>query len=79
MSTQQQNLDKYDQVFFQVREILGNKDYEEFNMFIDNHIKTHDIGILHAMLLSMHPDKENRHVSPKYNAVRYELKKRTNV
>ncbi|MGS2764364.1 hypothetical protein [Sinomicrobium sp. M5D2P9] len=78
MSTNQ-NIDKYDQVFFKVREIIENKDYEEFNKLIDYHMKTGDVRTLHVMLLSMHPNKKNKYVSSRYNDVRDELKKRTNV
>lgn len=79
MSTQQENHDKYDQVFFKVRKILEDRDYKAFNMFIDHHIKTRDVRILHTILLGMHHDKNNQHVSPKYRAVHNELKKRTNA
>ncbi|MGS2765184.1 hypothetical protein [Sinomicrobium sp. M5D2P9] len=62
-----------------LREILDNKDYKAFNTFIDQYIKTHDIRILHTMLLGMHRDKKNPYVNPKYKAVHDELKRRTNV
>ncbi len=73
-----QNTDKYDEVFFKVREIIESNDYEEFNQFVDHHIDTHDVRTLHVMLLSMHPNKEDKYIRSKYNAVRDELKRRTN-